>query len=61
MPNQTVKLKTEGRDEIDVATELTLAMIEKQYIVSVEQVVKAFQEFYNVALFAHTNNKNPFE
>lgn len=61
MADQTVKVRTEGRDAVDVATELTKALIEKERIVTTESVQEAFQSIFNTAVYAMTNKENPKE
>jgi hypothetical protein len=59
MGEQTIKVQTQNRDAMDVATELTKAMNEKGYFSSVEEVSDAFQSIFNVAVFAYANKSNP--
>ena len=59
MADQTVRLQTLQRQPADIATEITIAMIEKGQIIGVKDVVAAFQKIYDTANHAHENSKNP--
>ncbi len=58
MSDQTIELNTYSRNPLDIATELTKAMIEQRVILTVEDATGAFQEFFNAAFYAHENKKN---
>lgn len=61
LKDSTVRLQTEHRDAMDVATELTKALIEKGFLSDTKAITSTFEAFYNVAFFAYTNRKNPKE
>lgn len=61
MPDQNVRMKTEKRDAFDIATELTIALIKAECLLSVDDAKKAFQDLFDVAYYAPTNTKNPSE
>lgn len=53
--------ETKGRTLLDIATELTIALVEKEHVIGVDNTVDAFQKLYNAASYAHANKKNPQE
>lgn len=50
MPEHNVKLKTDRRDPMDVATELTKSLIESSCITNADQAGEAFAKLYDIAV-----------